>query len=224
VTLPLGVLKAGAVAFSPALPDAKAAAIAAIGYGHFEKVALRYDQAFWRDASRINFVYLSNTPQEFPLFIDLTDFGPAPALVALCSANFAAGLATADDASIVARVRGILDELFGAGLPAPIDSAVTRWASDPYSLGAYSYLALGSAPSDQDTLAAPVLGRLLFAGEATSAARYGYADGALQTGIREAKRLLRSESVLLPEPTPLWLGAGAAAALAWITRRRLHAP
>jgi len=223
VTLPLGVLKAGSVAFSPALPAAKLAAIDAIGFGHFEKVALRYDDAFWRDAARINFVYLSNTPQEFPIFIDLTDFVPSPALVALCSATFAAGLAVRDDASIVGRVREILAELFGAGLPAPTDSAVTRWSTDPYSLGAYSYLRLGSGPPDQDTLAAPVLGRLLFAGEASSAARYGYADGALQSGIREAKRLLRSESVLLPEPAPLWLGASAAAALAWIARRRLRA-
>ena len=41
------------------------------------------------------------------------------------------------------------------------------------------------------------LERLLFAGEATSADRYGYADGAMSTGIREAKRLLGAESVQL---------------------------
>jgi hypothetical protein len=38
---------------------------------------------------------------------------------------------------------------------------------------------------------------VLFAGEASSTERYGYADGALTTGIREAKRLLRAGSVQL---------------------------
>jgi len=222
VTVPLGVLKAGRVAFSPALPPDKTAAIGRLGFGRFEKVALRYEQAFWRDAGRINFVYLSQAAGEFPLFIDLTDFVAGPALVALCSAGFATGLAAQDDPTIVARVRAILEELFGPGLPAPIDSAVTRWASDPFALGAYSFLPLGSSPADQDALAAPVGGRLLFAGEASSAARFGFTDGALQTGIREAKRLLRRPSVDVPEPAPVWLGAASAAALAWLARRRLR--
>ena len=52
-------------------------------------------------------------------------------------------------------------------------------------------------PDDFDSLGEPVAGRVLFAGEATSAERFGYADGAMQTGIREAKRLLGAPSVRL---------------------------
>jgi monoamine oxidase len=48
VTVPLGVLKAGRIAFEPALPASKAGAIADLGFGAFEKVALRYEEAFWR--------------------------------------------------------------------------------------------------------------------------------------------------------------------------------
>ena len=40
-------------------------------------------------------------------------------------------------------------------------------------------------------------GRLLFAGEHTQSARLGYADGAMTSGIREAKRLLGSPDVTL---------------------------
>jgi monoamine oxidase len=54
---------------------------------------------------------------------------------------------------------------------------------------------LGSTLADLDTLGEPVAGRILFAGEATSSARCGFADGALTSGIREAKRLLGRESV-----------------------------
>jgi monoamine oxidase len=42
-----------------------------------------------------------------------------------------------------------------------------------------------------------VAGRLLFAGEHTQSARLGYADGAMTSGIREAKRLLGTPSVAL---------------------------
>ena len=45
-------------------------------------------------------------------------------------------------------------------------------------------------------LAKPVGGRILFAGEATHH-RLGYADGAMSSGVREAKRLLRKPSVAL---------------------------
>jgi len=46
-----------------------------------------------------------------------------------------------------------------------------------------------------DLLGEPVGGRLLFAGEHTQSARLAYADGALTSGIREAKRLLGTPAV-----------------------------
>ena len=50
VTVPLGVLKRGAPRFSPALPPDRLAAIGRLGFGRFEKVALRFDEPFWRAA------------------------------------------------------------------------------------------------------------------------------------------------------------------------------
>ena len=44
------------------------------------------------------------------------------------------------------------------------------------------------------------IGRILFAGEHTAGPRGGYADGAMLTGLREAKRLLRRPSVELTAP------------------------
>jgi monoamine oxidase len=41
----------------------------------------------------------------------------------------------------------------------------------------------------------PLAGRLCFAGEHTQSARLVYADGAFCSGIREAKRLLRSPTM-----------------------------
>lgn len=50
VTVPLGVLKRGLPRFSPAPPPDRLAAIERLGFGRFEKVAVRFSEPFWRDA------------------------------------------------------------------------------------------------------------------------------------------------------------------------------
>jgi monoamine oxidase len=74
---------------------------------------------------------------------------------------------------------------------------VSSWASDPYSGGGYTHIPPGSSPADADLLGEPIGGRLMFAGEHTQSARMAYADGAMTSGIREAKRLLGQRSVHL---------------------------
>src|SRR5690606_19251646 len=49
VTLPLGVLKKGSVAFEPELPDAKRGAIERLGMGVLDKVALTFTRPVWTD-------------------------------------------------------------------------------------------------------------------------------------------------------------------------------
>ena len=44
-------------------------------------------------------------------------------------------------------------------------------------------------------------GNCLFAGEHTQSARVGYADGAMTSGVREAKRLLAAPAVTLGRAT-----------------------
>lgn len=105
----------------------------------------------------------------------------------------------------------ILTEIFGAAPPPPTAVRTTRWLSDPFSLGSYSHIPVGASPSDMDALAAPVGGRVLFAGEATNSDYYATVHGAMLSGIREGKRLLQQSTVTLPEPGGLWpLLVGAA--------------
>ena len=67
--------------------------------------------------------------------------------------------------------------------------AVSTWSTDPFARGAYSHALVGHAPS-RATLAAPVDGRIFFAGEAVSKHDYSTAHGALRSGIDAAKALL----------------------------------
>jgi lysine-specific histone demethylase 1 len=49
----------------------------------------------------------------------------------------------------------------------PVAAHTTRWASEEFSRGSYSFVAVGCSGDDYDALALPVARRLLFAGEHT---------------------------------------------------------
>lgn len=195
VTLPLGVLKAGSVLFSPALPPPKAAAISALGFGAFEKVVLRYDERWWGAASRGFLLRRDDTPCH--AWIDATDPVGAPTLVALAAGSAGRALSAGDESAILSQAREGLATATKRVLPPELATAVTRWETDPFSRGAYTHLALGSGPAEIAALAEPAFGRVLFAGEATSPHRFGHTDGAFTSGVREAKRLLGAGSVRL---------------------------
>jgi monoamine oxidase len=198
VTAPLGVLKRGLIRFEPRLPAPKRAAMARVGYGAVEKVAMVFDEPFWSDLTHTHMVFQSDHgPLEFPLWIDMHRSHGVPALVAFCGGPFARTLRTQGPEARLALTLTRLQEILGRRVPRPRAVATTDWQNDRFSCGSYSAMLVGAAPSDLDALAAPVRGRVLFAGEATSRARHSTADGALSSGIREAKRLLRRSSVAL---------------------------
>jgi monoamine oxidase len=103
--------------------------------------------------------------------------------------------ATADKGA--AWFTGILSAVLGRPCPDPTAAVVTSWSTDPYTFGAYTHVPPGANPGLTDLLGTPLHGRILFAGEHTQSARMGYADGALTSGIREAKRLLARPAVVL---------------------------
>ena len=78
--------------------------------------------------------------------------------------------------------------MFGEKVTNPVASMVTRWNTDPFACGAYSFAKVGSSAQDYQEVALPV-GNLLFAGEHTSLHAHSCVHGAWATGQREAKRL-----------------------------------
>jgi monoamine oxidase len=67
--------------------------------------------------------------------------------------------------------------------------AESRWSHDPFALGSYSHALPGHA-SKRAVLAAPVDGRLFFAGEATSPNFFSTAHGAGDSGERAAGEVI----------------------------------
>jgi monoamine oxidase len=66
------------------------------------------------------------------------------------------------------------------------------WSADPSSRGAYTYLRVGGAAAPE-ALARPVAGTLFFAGESTSTDEIGTVSGAIASGQRAAREVLRQQ-------------------------------
>ncbi|HSS68769.1 MAG TPA: NAD(P)/FAD-dependent oxidoreductase [Nocardioidaceae bacterium] len=198
VTVPLGVLKQGRPRFHPALPAERQAATDRVGFGRYEKVVLAFDRAFWRDEGFSHLMLFPADADDPTVWMfDADAFGDGPVLafhLFATNAEKVLGDATGDG---VAWALGLLGAALGRPCPEPVGAIVTSWATDRFAGGAYSHLPVGADPADLDLLGEPVAGRLLFAGEHTQSARPGFADGAMSSGVREAKRLLRRPAVEL---------------------------
>jgi monoamine oxidase len=103
------------------------------------------------------------------------------------AADFAKHVESWTNEQIVARVMGILGKIYG-NIPDPVNVHITRWGSDPFARGSYSFMKVHSTPQHVQDLGRPV-GRVHFAGEAT--AKYpGYTHGAFMSAKREVERIL----------------------------------
>lgn len=190
VTVPLGVLKAGRIAFTPALSARKQQAIAALDMGNLEKVVFVYDTAWWTDAGGGAGFISAAEDGRFPDFDVVTDGVGKPTIVVFYGGRFARAIqGVLTDEQIVAQAQDAMAKAYGMTPPAPIGTAVTHWTIDPLAGGSYSYGAVGSSGADRDALAAPEGDRLLFAGEATTRSYFATMHGACLSGIREARRL-----------------------------------
>jgi monoamine oxidase len=188
VTVPLGVLKADSIEFVPALPTSHADLIDKLAMGNVTKVALRYDQAFWPVGTQY-FGYAGSEKGQFPYFMNTRTFSASNTLVALSFGNYAAVVEAKSDSEIKDEVTGILRTMYGSEVPEPSNMLVTRWSTDPHSLGAYSYTGTGVVPADFDDLAEPVAGRVFFAGEHTRFDYHGTLHGAYLSGIDAADKV-----------------------------------
>lgn len=192
ITLPLGVLQSGRVAFSPALPQSKRSAIAGLGVGVLNKCCLLFPHTFWNH----DMDWITNLPKQgqagqWSEWVSFARPTGQPVLMGFNAADFGRKIERWDDASIVQSAMDALRAMYGQDIPKPTDALITRWATDPYAQGAYSCHVLGSHPDQRDDLARHVQGRLFFAGEATERRHYQTVHGAYQSGLRAATEVLR---------------------------------
>ena len=198
VTVPLGVLKVDAIEFVPPLPARRQDVIARTGFGNMEKVVLAFAEPFWRDRDpglQHSIIYPADRTEAATW---TWDFGLAPTMMFLVAHSAAPSMWRDPEGWALEQ----LEAVYGEHLPAaPTASVSTDWLRDEFARGAYAHVRPGERASDLDVLGEPV-GRICFAGEHTTSERAGYADGAMTSGLREAKRLLQQAEVRLVAPDP----------------------
>lgn len=230
-TLTLGVLKvavtndesqhANTVKFDPPLPDWKQQAIRRLGFGNLNKVVLCFDRIFWDPNANLFGHVGSTTASRGEMFL-FWSISSTPVLLALVAGMAANIVESVTDDIIVGRCMSVLKNIYGnTSVPQPKETVVTRWRSDQWARGSYSYVSVGSSGSDYDLLAAPVipsknqephsskepeeLPRLFFAGEHTIRNYPATVHGAYLSGLREAGRIA-DYYLGYPEGTPPDIG------------------
>jgi polyamine oxidase len=180
-TFSLGVLQNGVVNFTPPFPHWKQEGIEGMQMGTFTKIFLQFppDKQFW-DAST-----------QFFLYADPIERGMYPAWQSLSGPGFLPGsgilivtvvhaqsyrVESQSDEVTKAEIMVVLRKMFGDDIPDPIDFMYPRWSTEPWSHGSYSNWPPGLNVETHQNLRAN-LGRLYFAGEATSAEYFAFLQG-----------------------------------------------
>jgi monoamine oxidase len=197
ITLPLGVLKANSVAFSPTLPD-KQNAISFLEMGPVVRVVLCFATKFWEhEPEMADMSFLFTDDPQFPTWWTNNPL-PSPLLVgwaagpnALVHSGHSKEEVIKSAVQALARIMGVNE----AELRQQMTGAYMHdWQADPFSRGAYSYAAVGGIDAAKE-LGAPIANTLYFAGEATNGDGYnGTVHGAIATGIRAAQEVLEAVS------------------------------
>ena len=208
ITLPLGVLQLPTddpahVHFDPVLLP-KRKAFACLATGNVIRISLLFSKPFWADLkddsgkklSRLGF--LLSQREFFPTWWTqpagklglLTGWTPEPSAMFISQhrqpREYAISRAMETLSYLLRISRQELDSLL-------VDAYMHDWIADPYSRGAYSYVAAGG-DGTQAELAQPLKNKLFFAGEATeTTGHHATVHGAFLTGLRAADEILETK-------------------------------
>lgn len=188
ITTPLGVLKKGVIKFTPSLPASHTTAIGRLGMGLLNKLYLRFPYKFWNNQEQL-LGYIGLEKGRWAEWYDLQHVTNQPILLGFNSASFAATAEAYTDQQTVASAMSVLRTIYGAAAPDPLGYKMTRWGKNSWSFGSYSYVALGSSPSDCDVFTKSINSRLYFAGEHTNRAYIGTVHGAYLSGLRASGQI-----------------------------------
>ncbi len=198
VTVPVGVLQAGAIRFTPALPAATLQALDGLHMGALTKLALRIDGTRFGLTPWTQFFDQGGaqqggqgraTPDDLINF----EFWPfdRPLVVATFGGNYARELARAGERTAVEVIKARLVAILGPEAARAITGGrLAGWSADPFSLGGYSIARPGHAGA-RAVLEAPIAGRLWLAGEANAGAASMTAGGAAIAGRRAVDEIVR---------------------------------
>lgn len=202
VTLSAGCLRHRAQGFfSPDLPSRKVAALHHVRMCTYEKILLRFTDAFWRDRVRTDWFaavacsrarHAGHDPNT-SLFLNYWTIKGEPVIVAFFVAPTAAQSPRPDVEAVVAELEAVLGPETRKCL---VETFVTSWSQD--ELAGYGSYPVADGPEALRELGRPLWGgRLVFAGDACVVGDEGSTHGAAASGIAAAASILPSRGARL---------------------------
>ena len=188
VTVPVGVLKAGAIRFTPELPARNRDALDGIGMGALTKIALRVEGNRFGITPGTSFLEAGSPSRlmNFDLFPEDKDL-----IVAYCGGDHARELSAAGPEAARDHLTELLTKMIGADIAKAITGiSFPAWWTDPYSRGSYS-VCLPGREAAREHLAEPIGGRIFIAGEATAGGGAMTVGGATLAGRAAAAAVAR---------------------------------
>ncbi len=155
--------------------------------GRFVKVAIQFDRDIYGAFRDDIFIYLERPSTFICIVTGMDDHRMAVAYICGALANEIEQMSDQDARDFFLDR---LEKVFGSGIREHVvGSLCTRWGADPHVRGSYASALPGHADARAE-LASTLGGRIIFAGEATSQAHYGFAHGAYLEGREAAERVI----------------------------------
>ncbi|XP_026479214.1 spermine oxidase-like [Ctenocephalides felis] len=212
VTVPLGVLKNSSSLFKPDLPQYKMKCIENLGFGIVDKIFLRFESKWWLpdwNGIRLLWTVEDREKENEKWLIDVFGFYTVDqcpdVLCGWVTGPSAKIMESLSDEQVLKSCSRLLRKFVArhrlrnniSYYSDPIEVLRSKWGENPYSRGSYSLRLVRTEKYGGSSfeLSKPVsddFGRmnLLFAGEATSQNFYSTVHGAVESGFREAGRVI----------------------------------
>ncbi|XP_063595493.1 protein anon-37Cs-like [Penaeus indicus] len=203
-TVSVGVLKRRhSEIFTPPLKKSYRKALAVTELGIADKVQLGWDSSWWGpNPLTLQIIYTEDLPTEMSWLEGVMEFLTIHQQPTMCQAFVAGEYALAMEAlpeeTVKQHAVWLLANATGQEVPEPTFFRRTQWGLDEFMEGSYnSYVTVKGARKimkKRTPLSKPAIRKrkpmLLWAGEHTSNKRYGTVDGAMDSGDREAFRVI----------------------------------
>ncbi|KAJ8980364.1 hypothetical protein NQ317_019005 [Molorchus minor] len=217
-TSSLGVLKHHHVKmFNPSLPEEKVSTIRKAGFGAILKIILHFNETWWNPEEMVGLVWstkdrnnikreLGTGPEKdgrswLTTMTELFTADNNPrVLVLFFSGSMVPDIERTDDQVLINGLMYMFRKFLGKhyNIVQPDQMIKSAWYSNPHFHGTYSYDSIDGNSKEYkfpDRLAAPLtrdgIPVVQFAGEATHPHYFSTVHGAIETGYREADRLIK---------------------------------
>jgi monoamine oxidase len=195
ITVPLGVLQSGSLVIEPR-PDLILNAASQLRMGNAFRITLRFREPFWKTlpSSPLEDLSFLFSFGEMPPVWWTTHPNPTPLLTGWVGGPRSAALAILSSSALADRACSTLAHIFDLRTAQVrellLECHTHDWRNDPFSLGAYSYVATGGLDAPR-LLTQPVEQTLFFAGEHTdTTGHWGTVHAAMRSGLRAAQQIL----------------------------------